>query len=337
MLRHWNSRPLTDLLAANGLEGLAEEPFPNDGWSGSQLTLLRRGDERFVLKRTSWATDWIARATRDHALREAFVAAGELSLPGAVRAPYFGAAGGGSMAAILMPDLTGALFDWERAISPDDLERVLRHLAALHASTTETDPEFPWCPVRERLELLTRPSAERYLESGLAVGRRFLDGWDAFDRLADPAARDLVAGFAGDVGPLLTALERLPSVLLHGDLKLANVGFVDDRMALIDWQMVTRAPVAVELGWLLVSNVASLPEPPDAVLARYRAAASEAGVDVGDWEAQVDLAVLVGLLLRGWRKGLDAESGTPTGWNASGPDDLAWWSRQALDAAARRL
>lgn len=337
MLRHWNSRPLSDLLAANGLEGLAEEPFPNDGWSGSQLTLLRRGAERFVLKRTSWATDWIARATRDHALREAFMAAGELPLPDAIRAPYLGAAGDGSAAAILMPDLTGALFDWERSIDADELERVLRHLAALHASTAEADPEFPWCPVRERLELLTRPSAERYLASGLVVGRRFLDGWDAFDRLADSAARDLVARLSADVGPLLTALEHQPAVLLHGDLKLANVGFVDGGMALIDWQMVTRAPVAVELGWLLVSNVASLPESPDAVLDLYRRAAAPAGVDLGDWDAQVDLAVLVGLLLRGWRKGLDAETATPTGWNASGSDDLAWWSRQALDAAARRL
>jgi phosphotransferase family enzyme len=337
VLRHWNSRSLVELLAENGLEDAAQEPFPNDGWSGSQLTLLRRGDDRFVLKRTSWATDWIARATRDHALREAFVAAGELPLPGAVRAPYLGAAGDGSAAAILMPDLTGALFDWERRIGADDLAHVLGGVAALHASTAETDPEFPWCPVRERLELLTRPSAERYVALGLAVGQRFIDGWHAFDRLADPAAVDVIRRLSADVGPLLSALERLPGALLHGDLKLANVGFRDGGMALIDWQMVTRAPVAVELGWLIVSNVASLPEPPDAVLNRYRAAAAAAGVALGDWEAQVDLSILVGLLLRGWRKGLDAESGTSTGWAISGADDLAWWSRRAIEAVDRRL
>jgi Phosphotransferase enzyme family len=337
VLRHWNSQALTDLLAANGLEGVAEEPFPNDGWSGSQLTLLRRGDERFVLKRTSWGTDWIARATRDHALREAFVAAGELPLPDAIRAPYLGAAGDGSAAAILMPDLTGALFDWERSIDPNDLDRVLRHVAALHASTAEADPEFPWCPLRERLELLTRPSAERYVASGLAVGRRFLDGWDAFDRLADAPVRDVIGRLGSDVSPLLEALARLPPSLLHGDLKLANVGFVDSRMPLIDWQMVMRAPVAVELGWLLVSNVAALAEQPDAVLGRYLALAKSDGVELGDWDAQVDLTWIVGLLLRGWRKGLDAEAGTPTGWGASGAEDLDWWSRRAVEAAERRL
>ena len=301
------------------------------------MTLLRRGETRFVLKRTSVAADWIVRATRDRALREAVVAAGALPLPDDVTAPYLGAAADGLGAAILMPDLTGSLFDWERPIAADDLDRVLRNLAAVHASTAETPADFPWCPLRERIELLTRRSAERYRATGLAVGQRFLDGWDAFDRQAEPAARELIGRLTGDVAPLLAALDRLPQTLLHGDLKLANVGFTDDEMLLIDWQMITRAPVAVELGWLLVSNVAALPEPPEAVLERYRVAATATGVDVGDWEAQVDLTWIVGLVLRGWRKGLDAEADAPTGWGASGADDLAWWSRRSVEAAERRL
>ena len=61
MLRHWDERTLDDLLAEHGLTGLPEEPFPNDGWSGATLTQIRRGDGTFILKRTSWAHDWIAR------------------------------------------------------------------------------------------------------------------------------------------------------------------------------------------------------------------------------------------------------------------------------------
>jgi Phosphotransferase enzyme family len=337
VLRPWNDRQLIHLLAENGLADAAEEHFPNDGWSGSQLTLLRRGEARFVLKRTSAAADWIVRATRDRALREAVVAAGGLPLPEAVVGPYFGAAADGLGAAILMADLTGSLFDWERPIGSDDLDRVLRNVAALHASTAESPADFPGCPVRERIELLTRLSAERYRSEGLAVGQRFIDGWDAFDRQADRAARDLVGTLTGDVAPLLAALDPLPQALLHGDLKLANVGFRGDEMVLIDWQMVTRAPIAVELGWLLVSNVAALREAPDAVMDRYRAAATTARVDLAEWDTQRDLTWIVGLLLRGWRKGLDAASGTPTAWGASGSDDLAWWSRRAVEAADRRL
>ncbi len=58
---------------------------------------------------------------------------------------------------------------------------------------------------------------------------------------------------------------------------------------------------------------------------------------IGDWDAQVDLAWIVGLLLRGWRKGLDAEAGVVLGSGIAGADDLAWWCGRALEAAGRRL
>ncbi len=146
---------------------------------------------------------------------------------------------------------------------------------------TSPDWGWPWCPLRERLLLLTRPSAERYRAEGLAVGDRFLAGWDAFERAGpDGGASALIRGLSDDPSPLLAALGRLPATGIHGDLKLANVALLDDgRVALIDWQMMTLAPVAVELGWLLVSNSASLPIEPEAVLARYRDAAGRAAAD----------------------------------------------------------
>jgi Phosphotransferase enzyme family len=350
VLTHWDARSLDDLLAAHGLDGIPEEPFPNDGWSGARLTLLRRGSERFVLKRTSWATDWIARATRDHSLREAFVAGGQLALPEVVVAPYLGAAADGSAAAMLMPDLSGRLFAWERPgegppITAPSLDVVLGAIARLHATAvpdgaagTHAGGAWPWTPLRERVELLGRPAATRYAAAGLVVGPRFLEGWDAFDARAPAAARDLVERLALDSGPLVSALGQLPRCLLHGDLKLANVAPLGDgRVALIDWQMVTVAPVAVELGWLLVSNAPILPLGSDAVLAGYRQAAVEAGVPLDDWECQVDLAHVVGLVLRGWRKGLDAAAGAVLASGATAASDLALWSARATEAAERRL
>ena len=58
---------------------------------------------------------------------------------------------------------------------------------------------------------------------------------------------------------------------------------------------------------------------------------------IGDWDAQADLAWIVGLLLRGWRKGADVEAGAVTGSGVSAADDLALWSERALEAAARRF
>ena len=327
--------------------GISETPFPNDGWSGARLTQRERDGERFVIKRDCRAWDWIARATADGPLlREAWFAAHGPALPAPLWAPYLGAGldgpAGPDVAALLMPDLTGVLLPWEQAADVPTVDRAIGAMATLHAHpwTDAGTIDGPWCPLRERLLLLSRPAAEGYRAEGNPVGERFLTGWDAFDAAAPPDARRLIADLSHDVTPLLAALARLPATLIHGDLKLANVGFArDGRIALIDWQMVTVAPVAVELGWFLVSNAPSLPIGPEAVLERYWAALDTAGGGsvVGDRATQVDLAILVGLVLRGWRKGLDAaaQARFPSGERAA--DDLAWWSARGVEAAARRL
>jgi Phosphotransferase enzyme family len=292
-------------------------------------------------------------------------------------APYLGIGSAGESVAILMPDLSAELIAWERPVDEATLARVLDAAARLHAMpwadyrATTADWDWPWCPLPERLLMLSRPFAERYRDEGVAVGDRFLAGWDAFDRSAPAAARDLVERLSGQPAPLIDALGRLPRTGLHGDLKLANVAPLGDgRVALVDWQLMTLAPVAVELGWLLASNSASLRPGPEEVMAQYHAAAVRTaaeplalgrpwihgasvgpamerdpdrlparGLDatLGDWDAQLDLAWIVGLLMRGWRKGLDAESGGVLASGAAAGDDLTWWSARAVDAADRRL
>lgn len=347
----WAGRTLADLLAEHGLAGIAEAPFPNDGWSGATLTSLQAGGRRFILKRTSWSADWIARSTRDHALREAVLAATPIAYRRPLTTAHLGAAADGTAAAILMPDLSDSLLHWDasgsraEAIRDEDLDRVLAAMAAVHAhpwdpETTIPGLEWPWCPIRERVQLLTRQSAERYRAGGVWVGERFLAGWDAFDRLAPAGARALIGDLSAEPAPLLDALARLPATGLHGDLKLANVALHRDGTAsMIDWQMITRAPVAVELGWFLVANVGQLPDPPDRTMERYRAALAAGGAATveGDWAAQRDLALIIGLLLRGWRKGLDAEAALTLPGGTGAAEDLAWWCREAVEAAARRL
>jgi hypothetical protein len=239
---------------------------------------------------------------------------------------------------LLMPDLTGTLIKWESPIDVPTLDRVLDALAALHREPwhEQLPATFPWTDRSRRLLLLTRTSATAYDAQGLPFGKRFLHGWDQFDELARPPARALIDSLTADPEPLFRALDRLPAAGLHGDLKLGNVGLgADGSVPIIDWQMTIVAPVAVELGWFLVANVAGLPLPADDVLERYRLAAGLA--DDNAWRAQWDLALITGLLLRGWRKGIDTEAGVvyPNGLAAA--KDLAWWGANAAAAGARRL
>lgn len=329
--------PLEELLGRHGLVGLDEEPFPNDGWSGAEMRLLRRADgARFVLKRDSLTRDWIARATADRPLlREAWFAARGPRLPWPARNPALGAGwdANADAAVVLMPDLTDVLFDWNATLATDQFDAVLAALASLHGQawgTTLDGGADYWTPWAERITLICRSSLERPSPAHDAVADRLLPGWDAWDRVATPSARDVVASIDADPGPLLAALGRQPATLLHGDLKLANAGIAaDGAVAMVDWQMVMVAPVAIELGWFLVSNVNALPLAPSEVLARYW---SLRGLD---GSRENDLAVLVGLLLRGWRKGFDAEAGINLASGVSARDDLAWWCERAVEAAER--
>ncbi|MEO5703761.1 MAG: hypothetical protein ABIZ52_03590 [Candidatus Limnocylindrales bacterium] len=331
---------LATLLAARGLADAREEPLLNDGWSGAVLTRLTGSDgARFVLKRDSLALDWIARVTDDApVLREAQLALAAPELPAPVRLPHLGVARDGDGVALLMPDLTGTLLRWEHPVDSTTTDRVLAALAALHGQPwhVQLPASFPWTDLRRRVLLLTRPSAAAYEAAGLAVGERFRLGWDAFDRQVRPPVRDLIDELTADPAPLFAALDRLPDAGLHGDLKLGNAGpAADGSVYLIDWQMTLVAPIAVELGWFLVCNVASLPATPEAILERYRVAAGLPADDA--WAAQWDLSVLTGLLLRGWRKGFDTEAGVVYPSGKAAEWDLAWWGSQAIGAAARQL
>ena len=387
--RDWRLRSLTGLLEELGLADRPEREFPTDGWSGARFTFVERSvqdgrPQRYVIKRTSLSRDWIAAATNDRTIREAWLANALAGSPtsGVPDGPtaYLGAAADGDEAAIVMPDLTAELLAWERpehsvVADVQTVQVVLDGLARLHASMwsrrvdgvefrPEADGPFPWCPLPERLTLTARPTCLQHIERGIPAGvesaRKLLLGWDAFDRQAPSPARDLIDTVAADPAPLVRALSRLPSAGLHGDVKLANVAVWPDheQVRLIDWQMTIRAPVAVELGWFLVTNSAALPEEPRQILQRYRNAAANVELtrqtevsphlflsqtarrrltSNAEWRAQVDLAWIIGLLLRGWRKGLDAESGATLGSGVSGRDDLQWWAERAVEAADRQL
>ena len=110
--------------------------------------------------------------------------------------------------------------------------------------------------------------------------------------------------------------------------------------------MTTVAPIAVELGWFLVANVAALPLPPEEVIRLFRSKVALATSQAERrergrgtpplTESAIDAAILVGLLLRGWRKGADAAAGVTLASGITATDDLAWWCDRAV-AATRIL
>ena len=307
---------LTALLDAHGLADVAEQPFAHTGFSGATLTRLRRHEGRaFILKRMSIERDWIMQATDDVSCREAVLAASASGLGDRLRTPAVGAARDGDAHAVLMHDIGGELLP-PGAISESQLDLIVERMAELHARPAPD--AIPWCDLARRLTLLTPATASVAEAYGAPVAREITEGWRRFDQFATPRACNVVRALRNDPSPLVTALSAMPPSFLHGDLKFDNIGLdAAGRMWLIDWAMTLVAPPAVELGWFLAINSRRLPVSLADAMARYAAAAQMAPALRGRHDA---LTALCGVLLRGWRKGLDAAAGDPA--------ELRWWCEQ---------
>lgn len=311
--------PLTELLAAQGLSGVDEQPLEHDGYSGALLTRLVRGDgARFVLKRMSLDRDWVMRSTEDTSSRETCVAAAGLDLGTAVATPSVGvacdrAANASDEYAVLMRDISDALLP-PGMISHAQVERIIEAMAALHRAPVPR-AAIPWCALDRRMLLLTPAGGQVAAAYGAPVARDIGEGWQLFETLATPGARAIIGGLANDVSPLLQALGALRPAFLHGDLKLDNIGIGDGGVVwLIDWAMTLVAPPAGELGWFLAINSRRMPVSLDEAMALY---ADAAGMPAAERPTHDALTAVCGLLLRGWRKALDAAAGEP--------EELAWW------------
>jgi hypothetical protein len=271
----------------------------------------------------SFNDDWIMHATDDRRCREVALApVMQRALPPSIGCPNVAWARDGLGFALLMLDITDDLLP-PTAISDYGVRAVIRRMAELHAARPPRG--VPWCPLEKRLLLLAPAATHReYVHRTMGHGLQndLHEGWLAFDRLAPAAARELVRGLAEDVRPLIRALETEPQCWLHGDLKFDNIGLDgEDGMWLIDWALTLVAAAAVELGWFLAINSRRMSMPLGGALDAYAEATPNTAR-----EARDGLAAICGLLLRGWRKALDAEAGEP--------EELRWWCERAVAASA---
>lgn len=316
------------LLRAHGADATRLREIEHDGFSGARLW---RVSDTLLLKRVRYADDWIMQTTRDASCREAQFAASALAtrLPHEVAVASLGAARDGDGWAILMRDISACWIT--DALVPDDLcERIIDGLAALHAAYWARPPDdsgIDWCAVPQRLAVTSPATADALVRAGRDFG--IAGGWRRFFETADARAAHVARRLFDEPAPLLRLLDALPQTLVHSDAKIANVGWGEGRLWLIDWALVARAPAALELAWFLAVNSSRLPWPPDAVMQSYERRLRQrltAGAWSGfDLEAHRAAVALVGLLQYGWGKALDARAGDAA--------EFRWWCDRAADAA----
>jgi hypothetical protein len=215
-------------------------------------------------------------------------------------------------------------------LDPELHLRLLDHLAGLSAAMwgwRDDDLDPALLPYRLRWSWFAphNLAVERELGFPEAVPRIALEGWERFMDRASSAVVGSVFELLGEPAPLVDALRRTPSTLLHGDWKLSNLGTAaDGRTVLLDWAYPGEGPVAHELCWYLALNRARLPATwtKETAVQEFEAALRRHGVDTAGWfDRQVRLCLLGALVQFGWEKALGDD------------DELAWW----CDAAASGL
>jgi hypothetical protein len=335
------------------------QPFisPYGGVSGNQFlsveTTASDGPPRsYIVKRTSPDWDIIMRITGDTACRELLVWQHGLldRLPPEAGQTVVAGAIDGNGRALLMRDITDLLHPCQRWPDPGwsplderELGVFLDGLAALHAQFWEApallDPGLGLCELPWLYASFSPAKAHRERDTPHPLIAILRDGWAQLELVAAPDLLRLVRALQADLRPLCDALARSPWTLVHGDPNCKNFGFERSprpKLLLLDWQIVTRAPPAVDLAYVLALFSAVLPVSYEEVIDRYRACLAARLGDRFDerwWRPQLDLALLGHFLRFGglltWRMTRHPDPEVREHYRMV----LAWWTERALAGA----
>jgi hypothetical protein len=307
-----------------------------DGRSGSALERVTLADRRVVVvKRVAPAWDWIMRGTNDHGRIAELWSSGLLArVPAVLDHGVLAVEPDGDAWLVVMRDLTAEFLPEETRLSRAQSRQILDAAAALHAAFWGEPHEPQLCSLADRYAFLSPANAERERVRGNQFAVTILRGWERLAELVPADVADAVLALADRPERLGAALARHPATLIHGDLKLGNIGLATapapGRVVLVDWGTQTGwAPPAVEWAWYLAVNGSRIDASHEQVLDDARVAAGE-----HHDEAALDLALLGGLLQLGWDKALHATEHRDAAIRAREADDLAWWvarSRAGLE------
>jgi hypothetical protein len=304
-----------------------------DGRSGSLLERVTlAGGEAVVVKHARAASDWIMRATHDDGGRVATLWSSGLlrRVPAVIEHAILAVERDGDGWVVVMRDVSAALLPDAARLSRAASRRVLEAAAALHAAFRD-EPPLALCSLADRYGFLSPATARREAGGPDQVPKLIARGWERLPELLPADVAEAVLAVAERPEPFAAELARFPATLVHGDLKLGNVGFLGERVVLLDWGTQTGwAPPAVEAVWYLAVNASRIDATREQVLDDFRAAEGERHD-----EDALRLALLGGLVHLGWDKALHATGHPDPAVRAWERADLDWWTARARDALER--
>ncbi len=204
--------------------------------------------------------------------------------------------------ALLIEDLSGyRMGDQAAGCSGADMEAVVSTLARLHSQfwASELLPTMSWIApysaTSRIIQMMFLQGADRYLKNGdgggigeLTPDRRALIGWLHRNGIA-----------------LTETLGREPATLLHGDVRLDNICFDDERgdVVLFDWQTMLAGPGASDLAYFISATVPAeaAEDRVEALIDLYYRELTDSGVELSRerlrWQYELGMLTMLHRLL----------------------------------------
>ncbi len=308
---------------------IARQTLGSAGASGNTLerVTLRDGRE-LICKRVSPEWDWISRATSDRGRALSMWTSGLFErIPTAIDHTTVAVEVDDQGWSVFMRDVSHALLPGERRLDRASVRRVLAAMAEVHhAFWGERFPEL--CSLEDRYHLLSPQTARREMELGNPVGQTIESCWELFSELVPDDIATAILTIADRPALLAEQLGKCDQTLIHGDLRLSNLGLSDDAVVLIDWgERTGSAPAAVELASFMMFDARRLDVSRDDVIADFRGL-------YGDRfeETALHLALIGGLVQLGCHPVLDVVLGGGDEARASAVSELDWWTARVATA-----
>lgn len=301
-------------------------PLDGDGNSGNPIEAITLRDGRSLLvKRVSPTWDWMARETHDDGRLEVMWHRGVLArMPDVIDHTIVAVERDGDGWNVFMRDASTALIGHDTRLDRADVRRILSATRQLHdAFWAQGLPEL--CTLEDRYSLFSPATGRRELERGSRHGVVFTTGWDAFFAHAPTDIANAVSVILQRPRLLAERLGRHEHTLIHGDLRLGNLGFCDGRLVLIDWgERAGMAPPAVELGWFLGFDGWRLDVSKDQVIDDFRVLYGDRCDETALHLSLLGALVQIGGLLGFWLTQERSEHS-----RAIWMRELSWWTATA--------
>jgi hypothetical protein len=282
-----------------------------------------------VVKHMAPGGDWLMRATRDRGREGLLWQAGFFqALPPGLSVPILSAHELDDGWLVIMRDVEPALRAFHRdptAHAPAVIEAAV----ALHAMPLPADPSV-LCTMADRLRMFSplRPYVEWRRRD--TIPKTLTRMWQTFAELPATEVVDAVFACVNDPGPLLARLERHPQRLLHGDLRLPNLGRDGEAVVLLDWALACLGPAELEAVAFACDASFWCGLEPDELVARW---AQVSGTPL-DAEA-LDLAFVYQAAMGELAFLAHELAQRPEGVTRLSPERLAWWTTRVGNALER--